>query len=273
MILGVTQETGRLLMAAHYGAGHEEKLMSFSIDSGAAKAEELQSKSILEQAGETERGLFSEAEKIIYSLPSINTYLKLVDVDNEVLAKNEKFLDWIAGNFLPGAANNYHYDFIPLTHSFDAARTEFLFFAAMRHFLADMRIKLCGQAELNIKFLPEQLGLVRTLAKSLGKASGGQAGIVHCTENCITAVYARDGRYSHSRFFANYLTRKAEVAVDIETYFLSRADAVESLPLVITGNTGCFTTGWSPIVPVFLGIHNMEYAGVWGVADHAMRGV
>ena len=46
------------------------------------------------------------------------------------------------------------------------------------------------------------------------------------------------------------------------------ADSTESLPLVISGFPSDFKTNWSPIVPAFLGIHHLEFAGAWGVAEY-----
>jgi hypothetical protein len=94
-----------------------------------------------------------------------------------------------------------------------------------------------------------------------------QAAIIHCDSQGVSVAYMVDGHFKHCRYFHRDAGWDGHSA-DIETYLLSQADMTESLPLVITGFPGNFKTEWSPIVPSFMGIHNLEFAGAWGVAEY-----
>jgi hypothetical protein len=270
MILGVALEKNKLLMASYY---RREIDAQFSCHEIAADDGQQGSEGgsiwvrVDEKALETAVG----AEEVVFAVPSAVSFLKRLDILNSDLVHNPSFLEWAASIHLPGEPSNYHFEFLPLRQSFDLTKIEMLLFAMPRKYYEKSMALLKMDEQSRVRFIPEQLGFVRVLEKSLDKPEFQQGGIVNCSDEGIAAVYARDGRYHHSRFFLSGGARKNDIASDIETYFLSRADIAEPLPLVITGFTGCFATGWSPIVPAFLGIHDLEYAAAWGVADFALQ--
>ncbi|OGC89534.1 MAG: hypothetical protein A2W25_14290 [candidate division Zixibacteria bacterium RBG_16_53_22] len=271
MILGVAIETDSLLLAAHSGRDTEPRFRTFTIKGKTVDEGADHAGSIWEQAGDDARQFLIQAEQIVFALPARTCYLKRISIENRLIREKPDYLKWVAGNHLPGKLDDYYFDFIPLRQSFDAARTEMLLLATTSKRYDEFSRKLIAGENRNMKFIPEQIGLVQVVEKSLNSEEFAQAGIVDCRPNGILAVFARNSRFDHSRLFNNSSSKKTEIAADIETYFLSRADSSEALPLVITGFTGCFTTGWSPVVPAFMGIHNLEYAGAWGVADFVMQ--
>ncbi len=268
MILGVAIENNALLLAAHLGKDAEPQFATFPL---AENAGDQEGGSVWVQAGEEARKMRAEARQIVFALPTESCYLKRIGIENRFTDKNSDYLDWTAGNHLPGKLDYYKYSFLPLRQSFDGSKTEMLLWATTCSQNDKFNKLLNPVDKYPVTYLPEQIGLVRILARSLKKEEFPQAGIVDCRADGVVAVIAKDGLLDHSRLFWARSMSKSEIAADIETYFLSRADITEPLPLVITGFTGCFTTGWSPVVPAFMGIHNLEFAGAWGVADFILR--
>jgi len=271
MILGVAIEKNSLLLAASYGRDIEPRFQTFSLDKGERDEGIEEILSVWRQAGDEALQLLDSAEQVVFALPAENCHLKRIGLESRLLEEKPEYLNWVAGNYLPGKLEGYHYGFIPLRRSFDGQKTEMLLYAITSKQHEIFRKLIDPENDRPVEFLPEQLGLVQVLELSLKREEFPQAGIVNCRENGIIAAYAKDGCYKHSIIFADKSAHKNDIAADIETYFLSRADISEPLPLVITGVTGCFTTSWSPIVPAFLGIHNLEYASSWGVADFIAR--
>jgi len=271
MILGVAIENNSLLLAGHSGRDSEPLFRTFTLEGRSPNQGAYDPGSIREQAGEEASQILDGAEQIVFALPAETCYLKRLSIENRLVQEKPEYLNWVAGNHLPGKLDDYHYSFISLRQSFDATKTEMLLHATTLKRYDEFSMILKPGDNQTIKFIPEQVGLVQVLDKSLDRGDIAQAGIVDCRHNGILAIFARDGSFDHSRLFMIGSSSKNEIAADIETYFLSRADVSETLPLVITGFTGCFATNWSPVVPAFMGIHNLEYASAWGVADFVMR--
>jgi hypothetical protein len=270
MILGAAIENNTLLLAGYSGRDTEPQFCSFPL---AENYGDQDKGSVWAQAGEEARKMRTEAEQIIFAVPTEYCYLKRIGIEKRLVQGNSEHLDWVAGNHLPGGLDNYHYNFVTLRQSYNGIQTEMLLYATMSRRHDKLNELLNPGGKRPVIFLPEQIGLVQVVEMSLKIEEFPQAGIVNCHENGIVAVYAREGRFDHSRLFSSKSAQKNEIAADIETYFLSRADVSEPLPLIITGFTGRFTTGWSPVIPAFMGIHNLEYAGAWGVADFISRGI
>jgi hypothetical protein len=269
MIIGAAIENNNLLLVAYSGRNIETQFSSFPLaENGGSDSE---AKTVWDRAGDEARQILSQAEQVVFAMPSETCYLRRIVVKSRIIQEKPDYLKWIAGTYLPGNLDIYFHDFIPLRQSFDGTTTELLLFAMDSKKQINLTSMLNPGDGRLVKFLPEQLGLVQVLEMSLKKEEFPQAGIINCRQDSIAAVFARDGRFDHSRLFAYGLAHKSEITSDIETYFLSRADVTEQLPLVITGTTGCFATNWSPVIPAFMGIHNLEYAGAWGVADFVLR--
>jgi hypothetical protein len=267
MNLGISVFEDKLLYALHHGSAKEPEFNLYpitkKIDGDAAEPNfwERVDKSALE--------IYRAADNVVLSLISTSCYLKRLETNGKLIENTPSFLEWLASIHLPGELSDYHYGFLPLRESFDSTMMEMILYATPADSLDWIvkSLKLQDDAKHVIE-MPEQLGLVRVLEKSLGKDDIFQAGIVNCDDKGATTVYIKDSRYSHSRYFALMPGQPNEISSDIETYLLSRADSSESLPLVIVGNPKDFRTNWSPIVPAFMGIHNLEFAGAWGVVDY-----
>jgi hypothetical protein len=263
MKLGITLLENVILMAFHYGSVREPEFKSFSLK------EKGDSPGWVWRASENEAfESFKRAERSVLALPAASTFLKRLQVDSRLSKEQPDYLKWLAKTQLPGDLSNFRYDFIPLRESFDSRSAEMLFYATPAKLVENLLQGLKTDFEaMPIALIPEQVGLVRVVERSLGKDDIAQAGIVNCENKGASAVYVKDGRFNHCRFFPSHEGLNSELSIEIETYFLSRADATESLPLVVTGFTGDFKTDWSPIVPAFMGIHYLEFAGAWGAAD------
>jgi len=268
MILGVSILSDRLLLALHHGGKREPEFTSLSHGLG-DMFHDVSDRSIWQILGEATADHVAKADKIVFSVPSSLSYLKNIEIDQKSAEGDQGYFDWLASTQLPGDLSFYKYEFLPLRTSFDGSRVEMIFFAAPAKQLANVLQALRPDDESRlIRALPEQLGLVRVIEKSLAKDDIPQAGIVNFENAGASAVYVKSGRFDHCRFFSKLPAPLGDLPTDVETYFLSRADSAESLPLIITGLPGDFKTSWSPIVPAFMGIHNLEYAGAWGVADY-----
>jgi hypothetical protein len=264
MNLGIFIFDGKMFFALHKG-NDEPEFATYEI---AAPNDESVS-SLWDKVDGEALKTFQAAETVILSVPSTSCYLKRLETDGKLIENSPSFLEWLASVHLPGELSDYHYGFLPLRESFDSSMMEMILYAAPAAPLERLIKSLSlPDDSRHIIEMPEQLGLVRVLEKSLGKDDISQAGIINCDDRGAIVVYVRDGRYNHSRYFAIPPEQTGELSTDIETYLLSRADSSESLPLVITGNPKGLKTSWSPIVPAFIGIHNLEYAGAWGVVDY-----
>jgi hypothetical protein len=268
MILGVSFLHDRLLLALHFGAEKGPEFLSFPVDLSRIPGSPPE-KSAWQSLGEEAAAHARNAEKVVFSIPSPLCYLRKVEIDRELTEESKTYFDWLASTQLPGDISSYSFEFLPLRKSFDGSMMEMVFFAApvgqLNNALQALRLDDESQ---QIRALPEQLGLVRVIEKSLARDDIPQAGIVNFEKAGASAVYVKSGRYDHCRFFSKHPNLPGDLPTDVETYFLSRADSSESLPLVITGSPEEFKTSWSPIVPAFMGIHHLEYAGAWGVADY-----
>jgi hypothetical protein len=262
MKLGITLLDDRLLLSYHYGAAKEPEFKTFLL-----KDRTDSPGWVWRSAGEEAFESFRRAEKAILALPASATFLKRLEVDDKLAKKEPTYLPWLASTQLPGDLSNFRYDFFPLRERYDSRSVEMLFSAIPAKLVERLLYGLKTEdISSPITFFPEQLGLVRVVEKSIPKDDIAQAGIVNWDQKGAAAVYVQDGRFNHCRYFPTLLN-KDDLSTDIETYFLSRADATESLPLIITGFPDDFKTNWSPVIPAFMGIHLLEYAAGWGVAD------
>jgi hypothetical protein len=271
MNLGISILDDRLLLALHYGGTQEPEYQTFLF--GDVLSESPEPGALWFLAGDEARAIYNKAEKVILALPASLSFLKRLELKGEYFKESPEYSKWLATIQLPGDISEFHYEFLPLRESFDKTTMEVLFIGAPLSGLNRLLTAITPPDDTRqIMVLPEQLGLIKTLEKSLTKDDIPQAGIVNCDRAGATAVYLKDGRFYHSRYFNNQPDHKDDLATDIETYFLSRAEASESLPLVISGFPNDFKTNWSPIIPAFLGIHNLEFAGAWGVAEYVYSG-
>jgi hypothetical protein len=268
MKLGMTLLNDRLLLSYHYGDIKEPEFRSFPIK------DKIDSPGwVWRAAGEEAFESFRRAEQAILALPAGGTFLKRLEVDSKLAREQPTYLQWLASTQIPGSLTDYRYDFISLRESFDSRMVEMLFYAIPARLIESLLYGLKTENQPSpINYFPEQLGLVRVVEKSVDRDDIAQAGIVNCDMRGAGAVYIRDGRFNHCRYFPIHASRREDLSTDIETYFLSRADASESLPLIVTGFPEDFKTNWSPVVPAFMGIHNLEFAAGWGVADFSGAG-
>jgi hypothetical protein len=268
MKLGISLLDDKLLMSFHYGSAKEAEFKAFTL------GEKTDTQGwVWRAAGEEAFESFGRAEQAILALPAGATYLKRLEVDGKLLKEQPSYLQWLASTQLPGELSEFKYNFIPLRESFDNRMLEMLLYAVPSKLVDRLLDGLKTENEVApISILPEQLGLVRVVEKSIARDDIAQAGIVNCDLRGAGAVYVQDGRFNHCRYFPIHASRREDLSTDIETYFLSRADSTESLPLIVTGFPEDFKTNWSPIVPAFMGIHNLEFAAGWGVADYPSVG-
>ena len=272
MILGVSILDNRLLLALHHGHSKDPEFLSFHIDIE-LDLNSAPGESVWKAAGPEALEYYKGAEKIIYAIPSSLCFLKCLDLDSRMINDNPAYSAWLAGTLLPGELPFYKYDFLPVRESFDGSRMEMIFYAApAKHVDHIIQALKAEDDSREIILIPEQLGLVKVVDKSLAKGDITQAGIINFESNGASTVYVKNGHFSHGRFFVIFPEKRENLPIDVETYLLSRADSTESLPLIITGLPGDFKSNWSPIVPAFLGIHHLEYAGAWGVADYDFAG-
>jgi hypothetical protein len=268
VILGISFQKNRVLFVKHSGANSEPEYVSFPLDENLA----LNSQSaggIWGQIGDDAKNIFISAEKAVLALPSHLCYLKRLDIKNRYLESSPGYLDWLASTQLPGGLEGYRFGFMKIGQSFDMQSQETLLYACLESAVGPIINSLAiPEQERELTLIPEQLGLLKALENSIPKGDIAQAGIVNFDSDNITVVQMLHNRYGSSRTFS--AKSGQDLPTEIETYLLSKADTLESFPLVITGNPGEFLTNWSPIVPAFMGIHNLEYAAAWGVAAYEM---
>jgi len=266
VILGITFLKDRVLFAKLHGQDADSELISFFFGEKTPFDSNTPG-SLWPLIGDEGKNAFISAEKAVLAIPSQLCYLKRLEIKTIYLENSPAYLDWLASTQLPGDLTDYRFGFIKLGESFDQTSQEMLLFACLESRIAPMIQSLALPEEgRELRLMPEQLGLACTLERSLARGDIAQAGIINFEADCATVVHVLHNRFNSSRCFTNGKDR--DLATDIETYLLSRADTLESFPLVITGNPNDFHTNWSPIVPAFMGIHNLEYAGAWGVADY-----
>jgi hypothetical protein len=266
VILGISFQKDRVLFAKHNGADTRPEFLTFSFDEKSL-AESKSPGWLWTQIGEDAKNIFMAAEKAVLALPSQLSYLKRLEIKTKYMETTPAYLDWLASTQLPGGLDGYKFGFIKLGESFDLLSQEMLLYACLESTISPVLNSLTiPDMQRALILIPEQLGLIRTLERSLAKGDIAQAAIINFETNNATVVHMLHNRYSSSRSFA--ISPERDLSTDIETFLLSRADTLESLPLVITGNPNDFHTNWSPIVPAFLGIHDLEYAAAWGAADY-----
>jgi len=255
-----------VLFAKYNGPENRPEFLTFSFD--AQSLSESKSPGWLwTQIGEDAKNIFMAAEKAVLALPSQLNYLKRLEIKTKYLETTPAYLDWLASTQLPGGLDGYKFGFIKLGESFDMLSQEMLLYACLQSTIGPVLNSLIiPDMQRELILIPEQLGLIRTLERSLSKGDIAQAAIINFDSDHATVVHMLHNRYSSSRSFV--ISAERDLSSDIETFLLSRADTLESLPLVITGNPNDFHTNWSPVVPAFLGIHDLEYAAAWGAAAY-----
>lgn len=272
MILGFSFLDNRLLMAAYPDSKQEARFVALNYSHRSVSSDRV-AEEFWENAGEQALELYAAADKIVIAIPGSQCFIKRLEIDRVSAGDDPAYYQWLASTQLPGKLSQYQYGFETLRQSFDKRSAETVIYAApaagVNALLAPFRME---DGARRISVLPEPLGLCRALNKSLSRDDIPQAAIVNCGQAGATVVYMRDGRFSHFRHFSAR-GADSDLATDVETYLLSRADSAESLPLVITGFTGDFRSNWTPVVPAFLSIHDLEFAAAWGIADYLGAGV
>ena len=230
MNLGIAVLDDRLLLVSHNGVEKDPDYTQFLF----SVRPDFNSPSpgmLWELVDQAARDLSSAADKLILAIPAALCLVKRLIIKGTQVADDPGYSNWLAGTQLPGDLANFHYSFIPLRQSFDSAQSEVLFYATPSGPHARIIAALKRQDDSReVIALPEQLGLVMVLEKSIGREDIPQAGIINCDRNSLAVVYVKDCRFNHWRYFPHKPGRQDELSIDVETYLLSRADATESLP-------------------------------------------
>ena len=198
---------------------------------------------------------------------------KRMELDDRLNERIPDYKKWRTGIQLPGNPNLYGYGFIHLMKSFDGKKIETIFFAAPGAHVRKLTQALFRADDTRtMELFPEHIGLVKVIEKSLGSDDIPQAALIHCNDEGVVAVFVKDGRFYNGRYFPVNPQNREDLSVDIETYLLSLSNPDESLPLVITGSAENFKTDWSPIVPAFLNVRDLDFSPVWGLAKFVFAG-
>ncbi len=228
---------------------------------------------IWDQTNEIARRLYIDASRIIVVLSASTCMAKRMELDNEPGDKISDYKKWRAGIQLPGDLSMYCYGFIPLLRSYDSRKIETVFFATPAVIVKQLTQALIrADDKRTLELFPEHIGLVKVIEKSLGKDDIPQAALVHCSDEGAVAVFVKDSRFYSGRYFPVSSQNGQELSTDIETYLLSLSSLDESLPLVITGSADNFKTDWSPIIPSFLSLQDLDFSPVWGLAEFVFAG-
>lgn len=272
MILSVLLKKDHLFLAAHRGDEDQPEFYRYEVTWGES-GDDLSRGHIWDQTDETARKLYIDAGRIVIILPASACMAKRMELDNQLDDTIPDYRKWRAGIQLPGDLSMYCYGFIPLLRSFDSKKIETIFFA-----MAAASGKRLTQALFRaddaraVEMFPEQIGLVKILEKSLGKDDISQAALIHNDDEGVVAVFLKDGRFYCCRYFPVSSQNIEELSIDVETYLLSLSSPDESLPLVITGSAENFKTDWSPIIPSFMNVQDLDFSSVWGLAEFVFAG-
>ena len=262
----------RLLLTVHRGGAESPEFYRY--DTALKDSDtDLSRGYIWDQTNETARKLYADAGRITVAIPASICMAKRMELDNQLDDKISDYKKWRAGIQLPADLSLYSYGFIPLMKSFDNKRIESVFFAVPAELLKRLTRALVRVDDgRTLELFPEHISLVKVLEKSLGTGDIPQAALIHCDDEGVVAVFVKDGRFFKCRYFPLDPQKREELAVDIETYLLSLTSPDESLPLVITGSAQNFKTDWSPIIPAFLNVQDLDFSPVWGLAEFVFAG-
>ncbi len=272
MILSILLKRNHLLLTVHKGDEEAPGFFRYDVawrESGIDSSPGC----IWDQTDETARRLYVDASRIIVVLPASVCMAKRMELDNHLNDKIPDYKRWRAGIQLPGDLSVYCYGFIPLMRSFDSSKIETMFFAAPAALVKRLSQALFRANDTRmVELFPEHIGLVKVIEKSIGTDDIPQAALIHCDDQGVVAVFVKDGRFYNGRYFPVSPQNREELSIDIETYLLSLSSPDESLPLVITGSAENFKTSWSPIVPAFLNVRDLDFSAVWGLAEFVFAG-
>ncbi len=272
MNLGLALDGKRLLICAHNGAGSPPGYHEFEIDPDRFDREQKGGylwDTLPDQAGD----LYLNASKIALAIPASSCFVKRIEIEKKMEESIPDFLKWRADLELPGDISGYIYGFIPIRRSFDGQRTESFFFAVPESKAGPLIHGFFGPDDKErMVVLPEHVGFGKVIEKSLGKDDIPQAALVHCPPDGAVAVFVKDSRLYHGRYFPLDPARADELSIDIETYLLSLVDPTESTPMILTHSSPDFITDWSPIVPVFMNIQDLDFISAWGAAEYIALG-
>jgi hypothetical protein len=272
VILAIMIKKNRLLLTVHKGDAESPEFYRYDVALRDSDTD-LSRGYIWDQTNETARRLYADAGRITVALPASVCMAKRMELDNKLDGKIPDYKKWRAGIQLPLDQSIYSYGFIPLMKSFDKKRIETVFFAVPAELLKRLTRALVMVDDGRVlELFPEHIGLVKVLEKSLGTGDIPQAALIHCDDEGVVAVFVKDGRFFKCRYFPLDPQNREGLAIDIETYLLSLTSPDESLPLVITGSAENFKTDWSPIIPAFLNVQDLDFSPVWGLAEFVFAG-
>lgn len=272
MILAVDIRDERVLIAASSGSDEPSQYHQFAIDRDILN-KDTGDLFIWDYADESIRNIYELSEKIVLAIPASICLAKRLELDDEMNKGKSNYRDWRAAIQLPGNLNLYEYGYMPTSKSFNGTKTETVFFAAPRDKIERLKKAIArDKPPENIISIPEQIALVELLVRSVGRDDISQAAIVHIQEDYIVCVIIKDTRYFRSRVFMLPTSDSDELLSDVQTFLMSMASPDEPLPLVVTGRTERCPIEWSPVVPVFLNINELDYGVSWGLLEFVAAG-
>jgi hypothetical protein len=272
VILSILLKRNHLLLAVHKGDDEPPEFYRYDVI-GRESGADVSQGYIWDQTGETAKRFYLDASRIAVVLPASVIMAKRIELDNQLNDRIPDYKKWRAGIQLPGDPDLYSYGFIHLMKSFDGKKIETIFFASPAAHVRHLTQALFRADDTRaVELFPEHVGLIRVLDKSIGTGDIPQAALVHCGEDGVVVVFVKDGRFYNGRYFPVGSQNREGLSIDIETYLLSLSDPDESLPLVITGSAEDFKTDWSPIIPAFLNVQDLDFSSVWGAAEFVFAG-
>lgn len=271
MILGIDIRDNEALITSREEMEERPGFHRFEFDIGIL--ENGSAGSIWEFADRDIKDAFDRAEIIALNIPASICLAKRMEFEASPGFENSDYLKWRASIQLPGDLNDYEYGFIPLLKTYDGSRTETLFFASPRMMAGKLKSAVfVDKPAENTLIIPEQIALSELLKKSVGKDDLSQAAIVNIGDGYIVVAFIRDNRYFRGRTFLAPFTDRDNLALDIQTYLLSLKSFDEQLPLVIMGDTRELRFDWSPMVPIFLNIEDLDFGVSWGLSEFVVMG-
>lgn len=272
MILSILLKRNHLLLAIHKGDRGSPEFYRYDVtwrESGV----DISQGHIWDQTGETAERFYLDAGRIVVVLPASVCMARRMELDNQLNDRIPDYRKWRAGIQLPGDPDLYSYGFIQLMKSYDGKKTETIFFASPAVWVRRLaRALFRADDTREVELVPEHVGLTKVIDKSIGSSDIPQATIAHCDNDGVVVVFVKDGRFYNGRYFPIGPQTREGLSIDIETYLLSLSDPDESLPLVITGSAEDFKTAWSPIIPAFLNVQDLDFSSAWGSAEFVFAG-
>jgi len=272
MILAVNIRDNAVFLAARGAQDESPRFFQFDIGMDIL-GEGIDASSIWNYADDSIKKIYSDAEKIVLGIPAPICFAKRLELDARLYKEKADYRRWQAAVQLPGNPCDYEFGFIPLTNSFNGAKKETVFFAAPLGKIEKLTYAvLLDKAPDSVMKVPEQIALVELLVKSISKDDISQAAIVHVEKSYIVAIVIKDARFYRGRVFLTPTADEGEFVSDIQTFLMSIASADEPLPLLITGRTEEFRIEWSPVIPAFLNIKELDFGISWGLLEFVLTG-